>query len=364
MRKAMAKAEAGELVSKREQRAAEEAARLVAEQQVRLGAYLTGWIDSRTRLRENTRFGYRNIVRLHVTPTLGDVPLADLTTRQVRDLLEQLAQPQGAKAKVRTAATLARIRSLLSGALQDAVADGLVPVNVARGVRLPESAAASRAVVEVFTPAQLTAFLTAADKTPFGPVLRFIAATGVRRGEAVGLLWDAVDLDEGLVTIRRSLTKVAGQVRVDKPKTRKGERRVPLDRDTVAFLRELRRGQAEESMRWGRAAWNPDGYVFVRADGTHLLPDSVTQAAKRITTALGLPDLHVHSLRHSYATAALAVGVDVKVVSDVLGHSTTTLTQNVYQHTPAAMMADAAELIAALRRGSVADPVASGGAET
>lgn len=354
MRKAQAAAGAGQLVTPRELRAAEIAARLAAEQQVRLGDYVDQWIARRTRLRDNTRHGYRVIVRLHVKPTLGDVALADLTTRQVRDLLEQLAAPSPS-GKVRTGATLARVRSLLSGALQDAVADGLILGNPARGVRLPESAGAGKGGrIEVLTPQQLAAFLLAADATPFGPALRFLAATGVRRGEAVGLLWDAVDLDAGRAVIRRSLTHSAGAVRVDAPKTRKGERAVPLDRETVAMLREHKRGQAEESLRWGRTVWNPEGFVFVRADGTSLKPDSLTHATKRMTTAMGLPEIHLHCLRHSWATFALAAGVDVKVVSDVLGHSTTMLTQNVYQHTPADLAASAAELVAALRRGTAA----------
>jgi integrase len=362
MVKAMAKAEAGELLTKREQREAERAAAVAAAQQVRLGAYLTEWIERRTKLRENTRFGYRNIVRLHVEPTLGQVPVAELTTRQVRDLLEQLAQPDE-RGKVRTGATLSRIRSLLSGALQDAVEDGLIPVNVARGVRLPEAAAESKVVKVVFTPETAALFLAEADKTRFGPLIRFVAGTGVRRGEAAGLLWDAVDLEAGEVTIRRSLTKVDGQVRVDKPKTKKGERVVALDAGTVELLRELRREQAETAMRLGRDGWNPEGYVFVTVDGQHLLPDSITQAVKRITTALGLPDLHLHSLRHTWGSDALDAGIDVKVVSDMLGHSTTALTQNVYQHVSPALKADAAAKIAAFRRGSVAAPVASGGAE-
>jgi integrase len=363
MVKAMGKAEAGQLLTKREQRDAAEAARRAAEQQVRLGDYLTEWIERRTKLRENTRFGYRNIVRLHVDPVLGQVPVADLTTRQVRDLLEQLALSD-ARGKVRTGATLSRIRSLLSGALQDAVEDGLIPVNVARGVRLPESAGDSRVVKVVFTPEQAALFLAEADKTRFGPLIRFVAGTGVRRGEAVGLLWDAVDLEAGTVTIRRSLTKVDGQVRVDKPKTKKGERVVALDQGTVELLRDVRREQAQTAMRLGRDSWNPEGYVFVTLDGQHLLPDSVTQAVKRITTALGLPDLHLHSLRHTWGSDALDAGIDVKVVSDMLGHSTTALTQNVYQHVSPALKADAAAKIAAFRRGSVAAPVASGGAAT
>lgn len=199
------------------------------------------------------------------------MPRAELTTRQVRDLLEDLARPD-ARGKVRTAATLSRIRSLLSGALQDALADELVTSNVARGVRLPEAAASSRDAHAVFTPSQLAAFLADIDGTPFGAVVRFVAATGVRRGEAVGLLWDAVDLDERAATIGRSLTKVAGRIVIDKPKTKKGERVVPLNVETVAMLRDLRKAHAEERLRSG-ALWNPEGFVFVRADGSHLLPD-------------------------------------------------------------------------------------------
>jgi integrase len=215
-------------------------------------------------------------------------------------------------------------------------------------------------VMEVLSPAQLDRFLTEADKSVFGPCLRFIAATGVRRGEAVALRWDAVDLEQGTATISRNLTKIGGTFVHGKPKTKKGERKVPLDSETVTMLKDLRRAHAEETLRSG-SRWNESGYVFTRADGSHLLPDSITQAAKRLTKALGLPNLAVHSLRHSYATAGLAVGMPTKIMSDILGHSTTRLTEDTYQHSTAEMMAGAAEMIAALRRGSNA---ASGAVQT
>jgi integrase len=366
MTKAMARAESGELPETRaRKRAAEEAARVEAERmareleaRVRLGDYLDQWLERRgNAIKPATRRGYADIITNHVRPRLGEVPLEDLTKADVRRLLENLAQPD-AKGKLRTSATLARIRSLLSGALEQAVDDELLERNVARGVKLPETTGKGRDAQGVFTPAQLTEFLRRADLTPYGRALRFIATTGVRRGEAVGLRWVDVDLDAGVATIQRSLSKVRSEFILDTTKT-ENVRRVPLVGDVLPMLRELRRSQAEDAMSWGRAAWNPDGYVFVRVDGTHLRPDSLTQATADITTAMGLPHLHVHSLRHSMGSAALDAGVDVKVVADLLGHKTTATTQNFYQHTSDDAARRAAESIAAWRAGSVATPVAN-----
>jgi integrase len=362
MVKAMAKATSGELLSKREQRELEHAAAVAAAQQVRLGDYLDQWLERRGAIKPATRRGYADIISNHVRPRIGDVPVIDLTRRHVRELLEDLARPDE-KSRVRTAATLARVRSLLSGALERAVDDELVPANVARGVDLPETAGKGRGRLRhVFSPAQLQDFLTRADATLYGPVLRFIAGTGVRRGEAVGLLWSDVDLEAGVATIRRSLTKVRSEYLLDTTKT-ENERQVPLVGELVPLLREVKRAQAEAALRLGRERYNPEGFVFVREDGTHLRPDSVTQCTQDITMAMRLPHLHVHSLRHSLGSAAIDAGVDVKVVADLLGHKTTATTQNFYQRTSAEAARTGAEAIAAWRSaaGSVAAPVASGG---
>lgn len=372
MRVAMAKAAAGELITRREQRAAEDEARIEnqrqaveAERRIRTGAYFTGWLAHRGNIRSSTRLGYSVIISRHVVPIIGDIPLADLTSADIRAVLERMADPD-VDGKTRTVGTLSRVRSLLTGALKAAVRQGLVPVNVATGVEIPERASLGHASGRkpTFTAEDLRTFLAEADKTPFGPVLRFISRTGVRRGEAVGLRWEDVDLDEGVAQIRWSLTVTQGRADVNKPKTESGERFVGLDAATVALLRDLRRTHAEQALvLGGRDLYNPQGYVFTRRDGSHLRPDSISQVTRRITTAMGRPDLHVHSLRHTRGSMFLEAGTDIKIVADQLGHSDVAFTQRTYQHVSVKLAKqaarDAAAVLDALATDSVAKPVAS-----
>lgn len=373
MVKAMAKATAGELLTKRELREADQAAAIAAElaareaeSRIRTGAYLSSWLERRGNLRASTRLGYKVIIDNHVVPVIGGVPLADLTSQHIRKVLERMAEPDE-KGRTRTVGTLSRARSLLTSALKTAVRQGLIPVNVATGVEIPERAAVGNATGRkaTFSADELRTFLEQADKTPFGPVLRFISRTGVRRGEAVGLRWNDVDLDEGVVHIRASLTVTQGQVAVNGPKTESGERYVGLDAVAVALLRDLRREQAEQALiLGGRDGFNPAGFVFVGVDGAHLRPDSISQAVRRITTAMGRPELHLHSLRHTRGTTFLEAGIDIKIVSDQLGHSDVAFTQRTYQHVSVKLAKqaakDAAAILDRLEVDSVAAPVASG----
>lgn len=360
MMKAMAKAADGQLLTRRQQREVEEAARLErqlaaqeAEGRIRTGIYLTTWLERRGNIRPSTRLGYQVIIDSHIVPVIGDVPLADLTSQHVRDVLERMAEPDQHK-RTRTIGTLSRVRSLLTGALKAAVRQGLVPVNVATGVEIPERASIGHATGRkaTFTPDELRAFLEEADKTPFGPVLRFISRTGVRRGEAVGLRWDDVDMDEGVAHIRSSLTVTQGEVAVNGPKTESGERYVGLDTATVSLLRDVKRKQAEQALALGVGdRFNPGGYVFVRSDGEHLRPDSISQVVRRITKAMGRPELHTHSLRHTRGTTFLEAGIDIKIVSDQLGHSDVAFTQRTYQHVSVKLAKQAAKDAAAILDG-------------
>ena len=372
---AMGKAAKGELLTKREQRqakaaavAAAEAAAREAESRIRTGAYLDQWLDRRGNIRPSTRLGYRVIIDSHVKPVIGEIPLQDLTRHDVRAVLERMAEP-GQDGRTRTVGTLARARSLLTGALKVALREDLVAVNVAAGVEIPERAAVGHATGRkaTLTAEQARTFLELADVTPFGPVLRFTSRTGLRRGEAVGLRWDDVDLDEAVAHIRRSLTVTQGQVSEAGPKTEAGMRFVGLDCVTVALLREVKRAQAQQALVLGAGyRFNPGGFVFTRPDGAHLRPDSITQAARRIADAMGLAEIHLHSLRHTRGTTFLEAGIDIKIVSDQLGHSDVAFTQRTYQHVSTKLAKDAARTAAALldqvEADSVASPVANPGA--
>jgi integrase len=343
---------AGTAQTKRQAKATSAVARAEAEAAVTVEDYLRGWLATRSDLRQNTVDGYRTIIDQHVAPRIGTVRLADLTRRGVIRLLADLAVPND-RGRVRTASTIARVRSLLSGALEHAVAEELVPTNVARGVSLPRSAARGVVgghLVQPFTAEELGKVLTAADKTDLGPLLRLAAFTGMRRGELAGLAWADVDLDKGHLTVRASLTQRGAELRWGAPKTDSGARVVTLDANTVEMLRRHELAQREESLKHGRCRWNARGLVFVRRDGSPMRPDSITHGFSVICVQAGVPVRRLHDLRHTHASMALAAGLPTKVVSDRLGHSSTQITENIYQHVDREVAREAAELIAAVSR--------------
>ena len=146
----------------------------------------------------------------------------------------------------------------------------------------------------------------------------------MRRGEALALRWEDVDLGAGRISVRRSHVPIGVKVIVAQPKTRRGTRLVSIDPGTVAVLKKWRQKQREERLAWG-SAWNDTGLVFTREDGSMIHPERATKGFVSAAKKAGLPEIRLHDLRHTHATLALAAGVHPKVVSERLGHSTVSL---------------------------------------
>lgn len=174
-----------------------------------------------------------------------------------------------------------------------------------------------------------------------------IVMAGLRRGEAVGLRWSDVELDEQVIAVRQQVVAVRREVRIGPPKTQAGERLVALDATTAAALRAHRRRQLQERLAWGEA-WTSTGLVFTHADGLMLRPDFVTHHFRYLAKGADLPVIRLHDLRHTSASLALAAKVPLKVVSDRLGHSSTSITADLYSHLLPVVAAEAAEQIAQL----------------
>ncbi len=121
---------------------------------------------------------------------------------------------------------------------------------------------------------------------------------------------------------------------------------IALDPDTTAVLSDHRRRQLEERLAAG-PAWNEDGLVFCWEDGSPIHPHNPTRWFRKLTDELDLPHIRLHGLRHTYATVALKAGIDVKVLSARLGHASTTITRERYQHVTPEMDAEAAAVVAA-----------------
>lgn len=184
-----------------------------------------------------------------------------------------------------------------------------------------------------------------------------LALTGLRRGEAIGLRWQDVDFVRQRLTVRQQVVRHRGELITGPPKTRSGEdRRVDLDTGTVGVLIAHNLVQDHERRDNSLPAPGHD-LVFTWPDGSPYSPDHVSRQFRLIAARPGLPVKRLHDLRHGSASLQLAAGVPMAVVSQRLGHSTITLTADIYSHLLEGVGRDAAERAAALvPRRTVARP--------
>ena len=181
----------------------------------------------------------------------------------------------------------------------------------------------------------------------------------MRRGEAIGLRWLDVDLDGGELTVVQQITEVRGKSVLGKPKTRRGRRVMAIDDGMVAALRSHHSRQLAESSNWATSS-APAELVFTREDGSAVRPEYATRHFQALAQDAGLPVIRLHDLRHTNASLALDAGVDLKVVSERLGHSQIAITADLYTHVNSGPGRAAADQIArALRRRIPAVPAAS-----
>jgi integrase len=186
-----------------------------------------------------------------------------------------------------------------------------------------------------------------------------LATTGLRLGEAIGLRWQDVDLGAQTLTVRRALQRQreAGLVFVE-PKTKTSRRSISLPDGTARALQGHRKRQLEERLQAG-AGWQDNDLVFCRWDGEVIEPSGVAQRFDGLLRKAGLPDIRVHDLRHTAASLHLLKGTHPKVVQEMLGHSTITLTLDTYSHVAPGMHAAAAKQMDSL---FAAEPLTAVGA--
>ena len=201
--------------------------------------------------------------------------------------------------------------------------------------------------MRTWTKEQLKAFLESVADDRLSPLWHTISMTGMRRGEAIGLRWNDVDLEAGRLSVRRALIPDGREVIVSEPKTVKGRRVIALDPGTVEVLKAQAARQLDEQRDWDEA-WVETGLVFTQENGAALDPETVTRYFRQAVKKSMLPPIRLHDLRHTHATLALQAGIHPKVVSERLGHATVSITLDTYSHAIPAMQEEAAALIAGL----------------
>ena len=183
-----------------------------------------------------------------------------------------------------------------------------------------------RKELTLWTPQEAARFLDTAKAHRLYALFYLGMATGLRRGELLGLRWD--DIKGNVLHVKRALVKAKGKLELSTPKTAKGTRRVSLSPDVLVMLLQHRQLQDAERL----PSWPDNGLVFVSETGTPLNPDNLTRLRKQLMKAANVPEVRLHDLRHLHASMAIKSGVDPKVLADRLGHARASFTLDVYTH--------------------------------
>jgi integrase len=306
----------------------------IADERQTLGQFLTRWLQdyAKAKIRPKTYTSYEQLIRVHITPDLGRIPLGKLSPQQVQEFLNRkLAAGLSAR-------TVQYLHALLRAALNRAVKWGLVPRNV---VTLTDPPRVSRSEIQPFALDQVRSLLAAMRGDRLEALYTVALAMGLRQGEALGLRWQDVDLDAGTLRVRTALQRVEGALHLVELKTERSRRTLILPDLAVATLRAHRVRQLDERLV-AEDEWHEHGLVFATMQGRPLIARNVFRAYQRLLIRAGLPHKRFYDLRHTCATLLLAQGVDPRTIMETLGHSQISLTMNTYAHVLPALQKDAA----------------------
>jgi integrase len=367
------------------------------DERLTVGRFLGAWLEGiKANVRPSTFESYSERLNVHIIPKIGSIKLAKLSPQIVeRYVASELKTELSPK-------TVAYHLSILRMALNKAMRWGLVVRNVAKLVDAPR---VPKFEVAPITPEQARKFLEALKGHPYavGDVVKFnrrvfecilthkaredcepdvspalwkptklqgkdcarqwaggstleclfttMLTMGLRRGEALGLRWADVDFVGRTLTVNQQITRVGGKLVTSDPKTAGSKRVLELPDSLLSRIKQHRSQQLEDRMRAGNI-WNETGLVFTTKVGTPHDPRRLKRVLDRVLKQAGLAHYRVHDLRHMCATLLLAQGVELKVVSEILGHSNIQTTANIYAAVLPNLKRQAADLL-----GGILNPV-------
>ncbi len=301
-----------------------------------VGTWMDVWFENvaKIKVRPSSHQTYKGYIDNHIKPNIGNIPLEKLTTMELQkfyrklltkgrvERIESTDQPKGLSAK-----TVRNINQVISSAMDFAIAQKIISENPCKAVALPKL---EHKEMQTIPAEQLQAFLTEAKATGVYEMYYIELATGLRRGELLGLKWEDIDMKQGIIRVRRQVARIDGKI-VEAPlKTKNSYRTVTISPQAIEVLKQQK-------------AKTNDQYVFPSPNGGPISPDSVNNMLKRVLERAGIPKVRFHDLRHTFATLALQNGVDIKTVSGMLGHFSAGFTLDTYAHVTTAAQKEAAQ---------------------
>lgn len=302
-----------------------------------VGQWMDIWFENycKMKVRPSSHQTYQGYIKNHIKPNIGKIKLNKLTTLQLQnfygkmltsgrvDRIEAKDQPKGLSPK-----TVRNLHNIISSALDKAVLERLIPSNPAHGRILPKQ---EHREMKTLPLDQLDRFFTEARHSGVFEQYYTEMATGLRRGELLGLKWSDIDYNNLTITVRRQILRLNGVVQEAPLKTKNSYRQISIAQDLADILK------SKQQREYGLTE-----YVFSSPNGGPISPDSVLNMLHRVLKRVGMEEIRYHDLRHTFATLAIQNGVDIKTVSQMLGHYSAGFTLDTYAHVTPAMQKDAA----------------------
>ncbi|MED4676802.1 site-specific integrase [Bacillus nitratireducens] len=299
------------------------------------GEYLQDWFNTKKHsVGIQTAKVLKGYLNSRIIPSLGNIKLAKLTSLHMQNYVNSL-RDEGLKR-----GTIEKIIKLIRNSLEHAIDLELITKNVAAKTKLPKG---DKEELTVWNEQEVQLFLKATQDSRYSMVFHMALVTGMRQGELLGVRWKDVNLEKGHLTISQTLSH-DGKTFLLGGKTKSSLRKILLPASTVAKLKKHRTFVLKEKLSQGEE-YQYNDLVMCTPSGTPINPANVRRSLNALIKKAAVPRIRFHDLRHTHATLLLAKGVNVKVISERLGHSNIKITLDTYSHVLPTMQEDAVNKI-------------------
>lgn len=272
-----------------------------------------------SQIEESTFKRYERLCRLHINPALGKMKLQKINTLTIQNLIDTLATEQRFARK-----SCLLVTTIIKDVFRNAIKEGLLKVNPVQDIDLPK---ASTVEMVIWDQQDIDLFLSMRNEKNRGKyylAVLMALMTGMRKGEILGLTWDKIDLDNNIIHVQQILESDGSKL---SKKTKSKKFRQVLFPDLLKHeLIRHKKFQKEDS------PFNPNNLVFCTRRGLRVIPNTLNDVLNSYCSKYGLPRMKFHDLRHTHATMLLKENVNIKVIQERLGHSSASITLNIYSH--------------------------------
>lgn len=297
---------------------------------VKTGEWMEKWIEGKAKaqkpIKPATLTSYRNNFRIHIKPYIGEIPLKELSTYHIQRCLDAIGG---------SCSTFVKNYNIIHGSLEKAIELGMLIRNPCKGVTFPED---DTEEMRVLKKEEQQRFIKELDGEYYRPMLLMYLYSGLRLGEGIPLTWKDIDFEKRTIRVNKKAivchdyaSHSAPQVVQDFCKTKSSKRKVVITAGLVGVLKVHKEEMMKRAAQLGEE-WSESNLVFLNTRGNMVYSRNLQESLYKIFARAGIEGATMHTLRHTYATRCFEAGVDIKAVSEQLGHKNVKTTYNIYVH--------------------------------